>query len=87
MSKVDSFMEQIRKHRIENILKKGETIRESDVYCPYCAHEQDSTYVWDSKLEPNGSEHDYECSSCGETFIIEAEVLFSTSKKPESSHE
>lgn len=80
MSKVAEIIQKYNDHKREMILKHGESIQESEVYCPHCAHEQDSTDVWESGLKPNDSDHEYECSSCEETFTINARVMFSTYK-------
>lgn len=69
------------KKKKENVLKRGESFHESEIFCPYCAEEQDSTEVWESGLKPNGEQEEYECSHCEKEFLITADVVFSTEKK------
>ena len=80
MSEIDNFMKEANRLKKEDIIRTGKSLDEYSVFCPHCAHEQDDTEVWESGLQPNDSDHEYECDSCCEKFTINARVKFSTYK-------
>ena len=75
---MSDILERMRKEKVDQILRTGKTINEYAVYCPHCAKEY--LDVWETGLKPNGESEELECGSCEKSFIVTAEVLFSTEK-------
>ena len=65
-----------RKQILADQLEKGEFLAEHRIYCPHCAHEHDDPY------EIEQGEWEYECESCGKTFLVDTvvKVTYSTSR-------
>lgn len=74
----DIFAETVKKKK-DHILRTGESFDEWDVYCPYCAYEQQD--VWDLGIPVNGDEEEeVQCQKCERHFAAKARVVFSTRK-------
>lgn len=66
------------KEKKNRILKSGESFSESEIYCPYCAHEQQDIFEWD--LTPNGEDIEEQCQSCERHFAYSCRYVYSTRK-------
>lgn len=75
---MSEWYEKFQKERKDKILRSGESFSESDIYCPYCAHEQQD--IWEWNIKPNDEEHEEQCQSCERHFMYSARYVFSTRK-------
>jgi hypothetical protein len=73
---MSDILEKIYEQRKKEILHRGEAFKENDIYCPYCAHEQED--IWDWDLHPNGEEDEIQCQSCERYFAVKGDIVWST---------
>lgn len=77
MRTVEEMLAEMRAEKRANILRKGETYHEVDIFCPYCAEEQRDW--WESAPDPRDEEGiEMQCDECERHFHAKAEVVFST---------
>lgn len=71
------ILEDFRKEKRERILRNGEYFRESSLYCPYCAHEQQDI---SDVVQTDGDEYEFQCQKCDRHFAYYSEIVFSGRK-------
>jgi len=70
------ILEDIRKRKIESILRNREYFFEHDLLCPYCGREQED--LWGCNLGyPNGEEEEFQCQKCERHFAFKMDIVFS----------
>ena len=76
---MSEWYENHSKNKKATIVKTGESLREYDIYCPYCGSEQEE--IWNGfDLTPNGDWFEGDCQKCSKNFFYKTELSFCTRK-------
>jgi hypothetical protein len=75
----DKWWKERKANMIKNSIKAGEFFWSSEIYCPYCGHEQRD--AWECLPRNVDDEAHCECDKCEEVFSLSYECVYTTRVK------